>query len=148
MLEGQLTHPEILAALGRSGHTSKVLIADGNFPAGTKTNPAATKVFLNLAPGIVGAVDVLKAICSVTPIESALVMEPPTAGEFAVDRPGIWNDFEQVIRAKNDSVGLDSVGRFNFYECCQSEDVSLVIATGEQRIFANLLLTIGVIRAD
>ena len=148
MLDCQLTHPEIIAALARSGHSSKVLIADGNFPAVTKTNPSAAKVFLNLSPGMVGAVDVLSAVCSVVPIESALVMEPPTAGEFAVKRPEIWDDFESVIQRRNATLQLSSVGRFNFYECCQSGDLSLVIATGEQRIFANLLLTIGVIRND
>ena len=35
--------------------------------------------------------------------------------------------------------------RFEFYEAASAPDVTLVIATGEQRIYANLLLTIGVI---
>src|SRR5688572_16284327 len=35
MLKGTLIHPEILRALGRCGHGSKVLITDGNFPHST-----------------------------------------------------------------------------------------------------------------
>lgn len=146
MLKSTLTHPEILAGLARSGHGSQILIADGNFPFNTRTNPAAQLVYLNLAPGVIGAVDVLKAVCSVVPIESALVMAPPVSGDYAVSRPDIWDEFESVIRDDNGPVPFDSVGRFNFYESCRSPDVSMVIATGEQRIFANLLLTIGVVR--
>lgn len=31
MLKSCLLHPEILEALGRAGHSSKILIADGNY---------------------------------------------------------------------------------------------------------------------
>lgn len=148
MLRGQLLHPEILNVLGRNGHGSRILIADGNFPFATKTHPRATLVSLNLSPGIVGATDVLRALCTAVPIESALVMQPPSAGPFAVQRPDVWDDYESLIRERNPDVSLDRVGRFNFYECCLSPDVCLVIATGEQRIFANLLLTLGVVRPD
>jgi len=146
MLNSKLIHPEILSALGRAGHGSKVLIADGNFPFSTKTNRDAEKVFLNLSPGIVGCIDTLKAICSAVSIESACVMAPPTTGEFAVTKPEIWSSFLEVITSAGNDISLDQVGRFNFYEDCLSSDVALVIATGEQRIFANLLLTIGVVR--
>jgi len=33
-----------------------------------------------------------------------------------------------------------------FYEAAHHGDVALVIQTGEQRIYANLLLTIGVVK--
>ncbi|MDG2470986.1 MAG: RbsD/FucU family protein [Pirellulaceae bacterium] len=144
MLESDLLHPEILQVLGSIGHSSKILIADGNFPFATKTNRHAHKVFLNLAPGVVGACDVLKAICSVVPIESAMVMSPPRAGEFAVPNPQIWDDFGGILAKVDFDRGLQKVGRFVFYDCCKSDDCHLVIATGEQKIFANLLLTIGV----
>jgi L-fucose mutarotase len=35
--------------------------------------------------------------------------------------------------------------RFNFYDVACESDVALVIATGEQRIYGNILLTIGVV---
>ena len=146
MLKGSLLHPQILTTLGTSGHGSKILIADGNFPFRSKTNPAADKVYLNLSPGVVGAVEVLSALCEAVPVESALAMSPPTAGDFAVERPDIWDDFSRVIQRSNPQVSLNQIGRFNFYDACASNDVTLVIATAEQRIFANLLLTIGVVR--
>ena len=145
MLNGKLIHPEILEVLGRAGHGSKILIADGNFPFITKSNPNARKVFLNLSPGVVGCVDVLTAICSAIAIESACVMAPPVDGDFAIGKPDVWSDFEAVMCSAGNPISLGRVGRFNFYEDCKSSDVALVIATGEQRIFANILLTIGVV---
>lgn len=38
MLKTELLHPEVLEALGTSGHGSRVLIADGNYPFATGSN--------------------------------------------------------------------------------------------------------------
>ena len=48
MLKTPLIHPDILRALGRAGHGSQILIADGNYPAGTTLGPNAELVSLNL----------------------------------------------------------------------------------------------------
>ena len=134
MLKTHLLHPEILAALGGAGHGSKVLIADGNFPFGTGSNPSARRVYLNLAPGLLTVTDVLKVLVTAIPIEAAEVMQPPT-GE-----PSIFAEFRQIL-----GMELKPLGRFEFYDAASSNDVALVIATGEQRIYANLLLTVGVV---
>jgi len=42
---------------------------------------------------------------------------------------------------------MTSYPRMEFYEKVKEPETTLVIATGEQRRFANLLLTIGVIKA-
>lgn len=142
MLKGRLIHPEILGALGRAGHSSKVLLADGNYPAVTKRPSGASLVSLNLSPGIVGCIDVLKSLVSTIPIEAAVVMRPERSGPYAVEGdPEIWSEFAAIIG----DVELESVDRFRFYEMAGGDDVALVIATGEQRLYANLLLTIGVV---
>lgn len=135
MLRGRLLHPQILGALGRAGHSSKVLIADGNYPASTKRPPGAALVSLNLSPGVVDCVQVLAAVASAIPIEAAAVMRPEE-GE-----PEIWEKFRTVLSG----VDLEPLDRFAFYEAASSDDVALVIATGEQRLYANILLTIGVV---
>src|SRR4051794_2100242 len=100
MLKSGLLHPQILAALGRAGHNSKVLISDGNFPHWTKRGPNAEVVFLNVAPGLVGAVDVLKVLVGAIPIESAAVMDYQRQGPHAQrEDPPIWNDFRQILGA-------------------------------------------------
>jgi L-fucose mutarotase len=76
MLKTKLTHPAILAALGSMGHGSRVLLADGNYPFSTHTNPTAAPVYLNLRSGIVSATDALEAVVSAIPVEAAHVMQP------------------------------------------------------------------------
>ena len=44
MLKTPLPHPRILSALGRGGHSGKVLIADGNYPAWTRRGSNAEVV--------------------------------------------------------------------------------------------------------
>ncbi len=137
MLKSTLLHPELLRALGGAGHGSKVLIADGNYPFGTGGHAEATRVYLNLAPGVLDVVQVLKVLAGAIPIEAAEVMMPEKGPE-----PAIFADFRQVL---GKAVPLQSLGRFQFYDAARDRSVALVVATGEQRIYANVLLTIGVV---
>jgi L-fucose mutarotase len=146
MLKGQLIHPEILEVLGCAGHGSKVLIADGNYPFLTKLGPRARLVNVNLSPGLVDCVQVLRALVSAIPIEDAAVMQYGTTGPYALRQdPEIWADFRSVLEYAGYSLALNPIERFAFYDAAGTPDVALTIATGEQRIYANLLLTIGVV---
>jgi L-fucose mutarotase len=136
MLRYKLLHPEILAALGGAGHGSQILIADGNYPFETRTNPKARRVFLNLAPDLLAATDVLAVLVDAIPVEAAHVMVPD-AGE----EPPIFGEFRSLLP----DMELYILRRFEFYEAACGPDLALVIATGERRIYANILLTIGVV---
>lgn len=136
MLTTSLLHPELLEALASSGHGGKILIADGNYPFSTKANPAARRVYLNLAPGKLNAVEVLEVLAAAIPIESADVMVPESGPE-----PPIFAEFRRLLPG----LTLTPHGRFAFYDLAKDPDCCLVIATGEQRIYANVLLTIGVV---
>jgi L-fucose mutarotase len=137
MLYGTLLHPDILQALGTAGHGSTVLIADGNYPFSTGSYPGAVRVFLNLAPGMLSATDVLRVLVAAIPIEAATVMVPDTGTE-----PPIFKEFRELLPP---AIALTPSERFAFYELARGRDLALVIATGEQRIYANVLLTIGVV---
>jgi L-fucose mutarotase len=146
MLKTPLLHPQILGALGRAGHSSKVLIADGNYPFHTKRGANAEMVYLNFAPGQMNATDVLMGIANTVPIELAQVMEPMKAGPYAMKNdPPIFEEFRRILKARNASLDLTRVERMAFYELAGTPDVALTIATGEQKIYANILLTIGVV---
>lgn len=139
MLKTSLIHPDILRALGRAGHGSQLLIADGNYPAGTTLGPNAELVSLNLAPGIVTATQALAAVASAVPIEVAAVMAAPAG------RPPIWSEFAAILAGAGFTGDLQQIERFAFYRAARGPDVALTIATAEQRIYANVLLTIGVV---
>jgi L-fucose mutarotase len=136
MLTYSLLHPQILAALGAAGHGGQVLIADGNYPLGTRSHPNAPKVFLNLAPGMLTVTDVLGVLVGAIPIEAAHVMVPDSGAE-----PAIFSEFRALLP----DVDLQPLERFAFYDAARSPELALAIATGEQRIYANILLTIGVV---
>ncbi len=146
MLKGPLLHPQILEALGRAGHGSRLLIADGNYPFATTLGPRASLVNLNLSPGIVSCTQVLEAVAAAVPIEAAAVMDTLKTGPYAMtEDPPIWADFARILRANGCGADLERIERFDFYRAAGGEDVALTIATAEQRIYANLLLTIGVV---
>lgn len=138
MLKSELIHPEILAALGKSGHFSQILIADGNFPMAGNVGPNAAQVYLNLQPGLVDSATVLKALMSATPFQAATVMEPP-----ADYQPEIHTEFKSILGPE---VAWNEMERWSFYDKIKSPATTLMIATGEQRRFANLLLEVGVVK--
>jgi L-fucose mutarotase len=139
VLRTRLIHPEILAALAAAGHGSQVLVSDGNFPHSTATPPAARRVYLNLAPGRVTVTEVLDALAATVPVERAAVMRPRDAAA-----PAVVDEYRGLLPS---GTPVDVVERFAFYELARGRDVTLAIATGDQRLYANLLLTIGVVAA-
>jgi L-fucose mutarotase len=147
MLKTQLLHPQILAALARAGHSSRVLISDGNYPHWTRRGPNAEVVYLNLSPGILQATDVLRAFFGVIPIVAAAVMDYARTGPYALKAdPPIWGEFRSILGEAQAPVELTRMERFAFYDAGGMPDVCLTIATAETRIYANLLLTIGVVK--
>lgn len=140
MLKTRLLHPEILRALAGAGHSSQVLIADGNYPVATHAAPHAARVYLNLAPGLLSCTDVLDVLVDTIPIEEATVMEAPA--DQAVP---IHEEFRRRLPADAAMRGLE---RFAFYDAVRSPATALVIATGERRRYANLLLSIGVVKLE
>jgi L-fucose mutarotase len=148
MLKTPVLHPEILAALGSAGHLARVLITDGNYPHNTRPNPRAKIVWANFIPGVVDAVTALKIVARLVPIEAVDVMEPERTGLYAMKTdPPIWADFRKVLAEESDFRG--EMGKWQkpqFNERARSDDLCLVIATAETQIFANILVTIGVVR--
>jgi L-fucose mutarotase len=137
MLRTRLIHPEILAALAAAGHGSQVLVSDGNFPHATATPPGARRVYLNLSPGRVTVTEVLEAVAATVPLEAAAVMRPHDA-----DVPAVLEEYRALLPS---GTPVEVVDRLGFYELARRPDVTLAVATGDQRLYANLLLTIGYI---
>jgi L-fucose mutarotase len=135
VLRTRLIHPEILAALAAAGHGSQVLISDGNFPHATATPPGARRVYLNLSPGRVTVTEVLEAVAATAPLEAAAVMRPHDA-----EAPPMLEEYRALLPP---GTPVEVVERFAFYELARGRDVTLVVATGDQRLYANLLLTLG-----
>lgn len=137
MLKQRLIHPVILDALAAAGHGSKILLADGNYPGSTQLGENAELVYLNLAPGKPTVTEVLDIILTAVPVEDAAVMMPDEGPE-----PRIFQEFRSLLP----DTPLTMYDRYEFYEEASGPDTCLQIITGEQRIYANILLTIGVVQ--
>lgn len=146
MLYGPMIHPELLGALGRAGHGGKILITDGNYPSISGTNPAAEVIYLNLAPGLLNVSQILDVVKATIPIEEVALMVP-AADAVGIERPDHIPAHDEY-RAAMPGVPISELRRFDFYDEAKSSDVSVVIVSADQRLYANVLLTVGVRTAD
>ena len=144
MLKHQLIHPKINEVLGRAGHHSTILIADGNYPASTKRGPNSELVCLNLCPGVVTVTQALRALLSAVPVDRASTMGIPADDPYARQgEPPVWIEYRNVIKEAGLSLQLEPIQKWEFYQAVASPDHVLTIQTGDQALWANVLLTMG-----
>ncbi len=140
MMLTRMLQPDILSALGRVGHGSCVLIADGNYPVSTHSPVTAGRVFLNLRPGLVRVADVLEVLRDTIPIEQVTLMATPDGQPAAIH--------QELLKLLPAGASVRSLPRAEFYAAVNQPTTALVIATGEEQRFANILITIGVVKKD
>ncbi len=102
-------------------------------------------VSLNLAPGVVTCTEVLKTLVTAIPVQQANTMQYQTSGLFALtEDPPVWNQYRAVFKNAAVELELDPIEQFEFYKTVAQPEHVLTIQTGDQALYANLLLTIGV----
>ena len=130
---------ELLAILADMGHGDEIVIADRNFPAAA----TATTQLVQL-PGI-PATDVLRAILSLLPLDD-FVDQPAAVMAAPGERPAIYAEFDTILAEEEGrTVQVEVIDRFAFYD--RSKDAFAVVSTGESRLYGNVILKKGVIRA-
>lgn len=145
MLKHLLIHPRLNEIIGRAGHHAKILIADGNYPASSKKGPNAEVVCMNLMPGVITCAQALKAVLSAVPIDAINTMGYETEGPYALSEdPPVWEEYRKVIRDSGESLTLEPIEKWAFYDAVATADHVLTIQTADQQRFANILLSVGV----
>jgi L-fucose mutarotase len=132
-----LIHPPLLAALAAVGHGGRVLIADANYSHATNVGPAASLIYLNLRPGVVTVDDVLEPVLAVLPVQAMTLMRPDDGST-----PAMFGRYRELA---GPDTPVDLLSRLDFYAVCRQPDLAVCIATGDQRLYANVLLTVGYI---
>ncbi len=146
MLKGipKILSPELLKVLAEMGHSDRIVIADGNFPA----ESMGRDCIVIRCDGH-GIPELLDAILTVFPLDT--YTEKPVSLMALMDRDvgrvetPIWDEYKSIV-AKYDERGAEAVGnieRFAFYE--EAKKCYAIIATGESAIYANVMLQKGVI---
>ena len=143
MLKGidPLLGPELLRILRAMGHGDEIVIADANFPAEAMGRP------LVRLDGV-SATDAAGAVLSVLPLdqfepEAAFCMRQVHAPD---ELAPVCLEFEALVRRSSDGrFGLAGIERFAFYE--RARKAFAIVATGERRLYGNLILKKGVVEA-
>jgi L-fucose mutarotase len=132
--------PELLSALRCMGHGDEIALVDANFPASSLGVPV---IRLDGA-SVTRALD---AVLSVMPLDD--FVPEATWRMQVVDQADqeipIFAEFRDIIaRRAGPHVRLASLERFAFYE--RTRGAFRVVATGEDRLYGNILLKKGVVR--
>ncbi len=144
MLKGipPILSPELLKVLCEMGHSDRLVISDGNFPAESMGKNA---IVIRMDGH--GVPELLDAILQVFPLDT-YVEKPVNLMEVMpgddVETP-IWKEYQAIVE-RYDTRGADAIGnveRFAFYE--EAKQAYAIIATSEKALYANIMLQKGVI---
>lgn len=134
-----LLGPELLKTLRAMGHGDEIAIVDANHPAETNAQR------LIRMDGVT-ATRLLEAVVSVLPLDSYVdcpVHTMQVVGAPA-EVPAIVQEFRRIVRAgAGAEITFGALERFDFYARVRA--AYAVVATGEQRLYGNIILKKGVI---
>ena len=144
MLKGipPILSPELLKVLCEMGHSDRLVLSDGNFPAESMGKNAIV-----IRCDGHGVPELLDAILQVFPLDT-YVEKPVNLMEVMAGDPvetPIWDTYKEIV-AKFDERGAEAVGnieRFAFYE--EAKTAYAIIATSEKALYANVMLQKGVV---
>ncbi|WP_314062683.1 RbsD/FucU domain-containing protein [uncultured Vagococcus sp.] len=131
--------PELVKVLLEMGHGDELVIADGNYPAASNAQRLIRQDGL-------GAVELLSAILMLLPVDTyvdcGMALMSVAEGE---DEPIIWEAFHGVFKQSSvENKRVEYLERGAFYE--RGKKAYAILATGEEALYANILLRKGVVK--
>ncbi|MBI9101758.1 MAG: fucose isomerase [Spirochaetales bacterium] len=144
MLKGipSIISPELLKIIMEMGHGDTIVFGDANFPAVSCAKRLVRADGHNMP-------ELLAAVLKLFPLDQysekpAGVMEV-VAGDPTV--PVIWEEYKKLLKEDPSFPGeLEMIPRFDFYE--KTREAYAVVSTGESALYANVILTKGVIAPE
>ena len=141
MLKGidPLISPPLMNALMSMGHGDEIVFSDANFPAASH---AQRLIHYNGYP----LVDVLRSALTLMPLDyavdfSGILMAPTKALK---KDPEIWVDFAELLATQEEGKKTFlKLEKPEFYE--RARRAYAVVSTGEQRLFSNIIVRMGVV---
>lgn len=132
----EIISPNLLKVLCEMGHGDEIVIADGNFPA------ASNAKILIRADGI-GTAEMLDAVLKLIPLDqydsNNFVLMQKCEGDNA--DTSLWNEYNKILKKYEPDAAASFEERFDYYE--RAEKAYAIIATGEKKQYANIILKKG-----
>ncbi|KAI6648452.1 hypothetical protein LOD99_8084 [Oopsacas minuta] len=140
--------PELIYVLARMGHGDTIVFGDANFPS-TSVSKAGPEIVR--ADGM-DIPTLLKATLKLFPLDTyvaapvGLMQIVPGDIEKGLKTP-VWDDYRKIVKeAEGVEVNFEKIERFDFYK--RAKNAFAIVATGEQALYGNIILTKGAIPPD
>ncbi len=135
----KILSPQLVKTLMEMGHGDEIVIADANFPSCSISQNVIR------ADGLSGT-EILEAILNLFPLDTyvenqVFLMEVVPGDPY---KPEIWEDYKEILKKSGENYHIKELERFAFYERAKSSFA--VIATGEEALYANIILKKGVVK--
>lgn len=142
MLKGipSIISPELIKVLMEMGHGDEIVIADGNFPAGSCASKYLIRCDGHNVPEVLDAILKFFPLDTYTKAPVALMSVVP--GDDV--KPIIWDKYREIINKHENGTNIEFVERFAFYE--KAKKAYAIVATSEAALYANILLKKGVVK--
>lgn len=128
--------PDLLKIICEMGHGDEIVLADANFPS------ASIAQRLVRADGI-EIPELLSGILELFPLDqydnTNFILMKKCEGDTA--DVSVWSEYENILKKTNPKAELSFVERFDYYE--RAKKAYAVVATGERRQYANIILKKG-----
>jgi L-fucose mutarotase len=137
-----LLSPELLSTLRAMGHGDELAIVDANYPSTSSGRPV-------IRADAASATEIAAAVLSLMPLDEFV---PCAAFHMQVvnDPNGqmpIFDEFRSVLLKHEPKMArLEGIERFAFYD--RVKRCFAVVATGERRLYGNLILKKGIVRPE
>jgi L-fucose mutarotase len=132
--------PDLLQVLRAMGHGDEIVIVDANYPA-ESAGPQVVRL------DGVDATRALDAILSLMPLDEFVpeaCWRMQVVGAPNEEQP-IFDEFRKIIaNREGPKFKLASLERYAFYG--RARECFAVVATGERRLYGNIILKMGIVR--
>ena len=128
--------PDLLKIICEMGHGDEIVLADANFPS------ASMAQRLVRADGI-ETPKLLSGILELFPLDqydsrNFILMEKCEGDEADVS---VWSEYKNILNKYSPETQMSFMERFDYYE--RAKNAYAVVATGERRQYANIILKKG-----
>lgn len=135
----KILSPQLVKILMEMGHGDEIVLADANFPSCSISNNVVR------GDGLSGT-ELLKAILELFPLDTysekqVFLMEVAPGDDY---KPEIWKEYKNILQASGELHSIGYIERFAFYE--RAKKSFAVIASGEEALYANVILKKGVVK--
>ncbi|MFR6066022.1 MAG: L-fucose mutarotase [Eubacterium sp.] len=128
--------PDLLKIICEMGHGDEIVLADANFPS------ASIAQRLVRADGI-EIPELLSGILELFPLDqydnTNFILMEKCEGDTA--DVSVWSEYENILKKSNPDAKMSFIERFDYYE--RAKKAYAVVATGERRQYANIILKKG-----